>query len=943
MTVLARWRHLAFAMAVMLLSATLAGGIVYGQASDSAPDEVTANENGWPLAHQNYHNHRNAIESSIDSSNVGELGVAWTIEIPGRASFGAAASAPLVANGVVYLQDLASNVFAIDLETGEQLWEKRYDEPVTGPNGPGIGYGKLYIASGVNSFAALDLATGEEVWSVETPDDRPTGAIQPYVFDNKVFITTQAGVAGPEGTGVRGYEGGRSGHIYALDPETGETIWEFQTVQDDFWGNPELNSGGGIWYSPVVDAERGITIWGVGNPAPFPGTVDYPNASSREEPNLYANSVIALDNQSGELVWYNYLNPDDLFDLDVQLSPMLVSVDSADGERELIIASGKLGDIVALDPDTGETVWRTPVGKHQNDEVTEIPEGMVITVYPGVLGGVETPMAFADGMVYAPVLNLPTEYTATGFDAETGTEALTNASEHTNIGSGTSEVVALDAATGIISWTRQFDAENYGGTTVVNDLLFTATSDGVIHALDRFTGEVLWTYTAPAGIIAWPAVAGDTILWPAGLGENASLIALRVGEEMPADDQDDGAIYKQSPWWPYLSAHIDVENPPTILGGPIEFRLIQEDGAANLILPSPRELDPTIFGTEGNPMATEVPAIVFGAPMGVREVQEDGTFITNQPTPFGDNFASTRGSINVRMVDMTATDGATTQDEVEMVAEFNAPNNAGTWRVEVNTAAPHGWFIPTAGGVATNVILHGASRWGTQLMPTEYTYAAFWGMGSIYFNDELMAENRLVHGMFTEYVRGTPPYGLVFDEGVNPNSRHFHVIVPPFTPQGQPSPVPTGFTLPNGMDLPFIHVMFPEITVEMEGSQAADTTADSATATASPTPTASATAVAQPEPDRTIEVTARAYEFSPSNLQVKVGETIRFVVESQDMYHTFSVKRNEEAEQDLFSTRVYPGEEPAEIIYTFDEPGSYYLYCKPHEGLDMVGTIEVVE
>jgi glucose dehydrogenase len=97
----------------------------------------------------------------------------------------------------------------------------------------------------------------------------------------------------------RGYAGGTSGIAYALDQETGELVWSFRVVEDDFWGNPEINSGGGIWYPPAVDPETGLTFWATGNPAPFPGTIDYPNASSRPGDNLYTNTMLALDLHSG--------------------------------------------------------------------------------------------------------------------------------------------------------------------------------------------------------------------------------------------------------------------------------------------------------------------------------------------------------------------------------------------------------------------------------------------------------------------------------------------------------------------------------------------------------------------------------------------------------------------------------------------------------------------
>src|SRR5690606_30752372 len=106
------------------------------------------------------------------------------------------------------------------------------------------------------------------------------------------------------------------------------------------------------------------------------------------------------------------------FDLDFHLSPILATAEVDGEERPLAIGAGKLGRIVAIDRETGETVWNTAVGVHQNDELQEIPFDEPTIVYPGQLGGVENPMAFADNTVYAVVLNLGTPFTATGWDAE---------------------------------------------------------------------------------------------------------------------------------------------------------------------------------------------------------------------------------------------------------------------------------------------------------------------------------------------------------------------------------------------------------------------------------------------------------------------------------------------------------------------------------------------
>ncbi|GAB4515340.1 MAG: PQQ-binding-like beta-propeller repeat protein [Anaerolineae bacterium] len=530
-------------MGIVLLMMVLFGIGIQPQVTEAQgedlpmiPPEIAQAEGEWPLANRDYRNTRAVLDAAISSDNVDTLEEAWAFEIPGVGAWGAAATTPLIANGVVYLQDLQSNVFALDFETGEVIWEKLYERAVLGPNGPGIGYGRVYVSSNIDTFAALDINTGEELWTKDT-NGRPSGAIQPIVYGGHAYLTTQAGVAGEGEQNYVGYRAGTSGHIYAVNPATGDTVWEFQTVEEGFWGNPDINSGGGVWYPAGIDTEAGITFWGVGNPAPFPGTVDYPNATSRPGPNLYTNSMLALDAQTGELLWYNQVKPHDLFDLDFHISPILTTATIDGQERRIAIGSGKLGRIVAIDRDSGETIWDVEVGLHQNDNLQEIPDDEPTIVYPGQLGGVENPMSLADDTVYAIAVNLGTPHTATGWDAETGPDSVPRSEGRMDQREGTSDIVALDVTTGEQRWETTLDTISFAGTTVVNDLLFVATLDGIIYALTRDNGEIVWEYAAPGGINGLPAVTDDTIIFPVGLGSNPVLLALRV----PQGDSTDGS------------------------------------------------------------------------------------------------------------------------------------------------------------------------------------------------------------------------------------------------------------------------------------------------------------------------------------------------------------------------------------------------------------------
>jgi len=337
--------------------------------------------------------------------------------------------------------------------------------------------------------------------------------IQSLVYNGKFYISTVPGVSNSNF-----YKGGSTGVLYALDGNTGKVVWSFNTVDtEDIWGNPELNSGGGAWYPPAVDPDSSTMYWAIANPGPWPGTPEFPNGSSRPGPNLYTNTLLAINTEDGNMLWYNQVLPHDLFDYDLQISPILATVNIDGTDKDIVISAGKMGKVYGFDRNTGSTLWETKVGSHENSELTELPEG-VTKVSPGPLGGVETPMAFADGVVYVPVVNMTVEYTPAEFVGASF-----------DLGTATGELIAIDAATGQILWDKKIDQMVVGAATVVNDLVFTSTFSGMIYAFDRKTGDEIWNYQAPGGINGWPAVSEDTIIFPVGLGQNPVLLALRLG------------------------------------------------------------------------------------------------------------------------------------------------------------------------------------------------------------------------------------------------------------------------------------------------------------------------------------------------------------------------------------------------------------------------------
>lgn len=441
-----------------------------------------------------------------------------------------------------------------------------------------------------------------------------------------------------------------------------------------------------------------------------------------------------------------------------------------------------------------------------------------------------------------------------------------------------------------------------------------------------------------------------TVQWTTEVnGVNTEQIDLPFNElpaspEMMALAQAEDAPYKQSPWWPWISAHAGNENPPQLLTGPIAVSLSQaEGGAANVLLPGPRQLDPTVFGTADAPKGTDLPPIVLGVPEAMRTEGEDGGLMTAGPTPFSNNFVTVAGSLEASFVDATAMDGARTQDTIDFRATFSSP--AGDeYEVIVPNAAPHGWFNPTGGGVVTDFIQHGVTKWGTMLMPTEYSYVSFWGMGNILKNGEVIAEGRLVHGMLTEFVRKAP-YDLAFDSEISPNSTHFHLMIPPVDPFGNPNPVPTGWELPNGAEMPFFHVMFPVVEASAtplgatEEAAAADSAGDAAAQDA---------IVVHETPSndsniREIEIVAGDLAFNVQNIEIQKGETVRFIARSTDIFHTFTLKESTDATELLFNLNLFPDADPQVVEVTFNEAGEFYFLCLPHESMGMNGPVIVTD
>jgi outer membrane protein assembly factor BamB len=487
------WRLSAVAgVAALAVVGILAAASLAAPSGGLPPPEVTPEGNGWPAHNYDLFNSRATTNTQINAGNVATLTKKWQFKIPGSGVFGNYATTPIVLNGVVYFQDLNSNVYAVDQQTGVLKWKHAFNAPTIGPNGVAFGYGHLYGATEKFVFA-LDPANGAVLWRHTIASSPRVGIdMAPQLYDNKVLVSTVPG------SGVKHfYEPGAVGIVYSLDAATGKTVWTFTTVPKQKRG---LRSGGGLWYPPAVDAQGDVYL-GVANPGLWPNSPKNPNASLRPGPNPYTDSLVVLDGATGKLKWFRQVIAHDVRDYDLMLSPILATPTT--GGPQLVIGGGKMGRIFAWNSATGAKIWQASVGKHLND--TGLLPKKNVTICPGDYGGIETPMAQAGGTLFVPWVNLCAVGSATSESIPASSFA-----------GATGGLTAFDAATGKVKWQVKLPHADFGAATVANDVVFTSDFSGKVYAFSTTTGKRLWTMQAPAGINGFPAVTDKLVLVGAG-------------------------------------------------------------------------------------------------------------------------------------------------------------------------------------------------------------------------------------------------------------------------------------------------------------------------------------------------------------------------------------------------------------------------------------------
>jgi outer membrane protein assembly factor BamB len=481
--------------------------------SASAPGTVTSA--AWPDPNGDLANTRDATSSTISTANVSRLKQAWSFKLTGTAAktvqaYGSLTAAPIVTGGVVYIQDLHSDVYAISLQTGKLRWEYRCDQPELsgpGPNGVAVANGRVYGLTPTAAFA-LDAATGQPAWTDAhlLRAGQGTFGIQPAVANGRVYLGSQYG-SGPGG-----------GVLMALDAATGAKLWTFDTVTGPQPGVRSLGLGaGGVWETPLVSSDGSVTF-GIGNPYQSPA-----QAIAHPARVLYTDSDVNLDAATGKIQWYYQGVPDDFKDYDMQTSPIATSV----GHTAVVIGSGKMGIVYEMNAKTGRLLWKTPVGKHNghdDDGQLALTHQLKITapytIAPGSFGGVLSNLASAGNTVYVVTMDLPLTYPS--LKLPTATKPA---------GPPRGEIEALSLKTGKVKWDTRLPTLPIGAATVSNNLVFTTLYNGVLVAVNRATGAIVDRTMLPASTNSPIAIAGDTLIVPAG---NPTVKVARGGAQVVA-------------------------------------------------------------------------------------------------------------------------------------------------------------------------------------------------------------------------------------------------------------------------------------------------------------------------------------------------------------------------------------------------------------------------
>ena len=483
-----------------------------------------ADGNNFLHTNGDYHQLRLYPNGQINRQNVAKLRPAWIFQTEVRESM---ETSPIVINGVMYVTTSFSHVYALDARTGEELWHYRHKMgPITtyccGPNNRGVAAfgGNVYLATLDSKLVALDAKTGSLVWqqTIADPELGYSETMAPTAVNGKILIGTNGGEYG-----VRGF-------VKAYSAEDGKLLWTFYTVPENsvgVWaerdatgrdmhrniaaeksqlaktGDPFKTLGGGVWQNPAVDLATNRIFFVVGNPSP---DLD---GSNRPGDNLYTNSLVSLNLDTGQYVCHFQYIAHDVWDLDAASPAVLVDV--RDGAGQMVpgvIHAGKTGHVYVHNRNDCSLIrFSEAMVPQENMWVLPTKEGA--RMLPGANGGVEwSPMAVNPqlGLAYAINLHQPMTYHVENSPYPQGKLWLGGAFKVIPTEEQWGNVTAVDYNTGKIRWQVKTPQPMIGGIlATAGGLVFTGEGNGHFKAYDARTGAILWKFQAGAGVNAPPS------------------------------------------------------------------------------------------------------------------------------------------------------------------------------------------------------------------------------------------------------------------------------------------------------------------------------------------------------------------------------------------------------------------------------------------------------
>src|SRR5687767_14332283 len=520
-----------FALSLSLMLALVAGAAGEAQVTSERMVRAAQEPQNWLMYSGGYMSQRYSLLRQIDRANVKNLELKWIL--PNQV-FGAWQATPLVVDGIMYLTQRPNDVMAVDAKTGRVFWQYRHtvstDARVCcGSNNRGLAIlgDSLFMATLDARLIAIDARNGRPLWNVPVGDPKLgySMTMAPLVVKDKVLIGTGGGEYG-----IRGY-------IAAYEAKTGKEAWRFYTIPGpgepghETWRGDDWKTGGGsIWLTPSFDPDLNLTYWGVGNPGP-----DW-NPDQRPGDNLYTDSVVALDADTGTLKWHFQFTPNDAYDYDAVQVPVLADIPWNGAPGKVMLWANRNGFFYVLDRATGKFLRGTSFvkvnwasGLDHNGRPIQTPQPPGSATWPGNQGGTnwyspsfsprtglfylsawegyasyyrrehqefELGRNFAGGghRVVTPVPDAP----GVGIGRRSPINNWTDAVGH-------GAVIALDVRTGQQRWKfDQFDVTDSGILTTATDLLFTGGREGHFHALDARTGALLWKASLGGQIVNGP-------------------------------------------------------------------------------------------------------------------------------------------------------------------------------------------------------------------------------------------------------------------------------------------------------------------------------------------------------------------------------------------------------------------------------------------------------